>query len=68
LGFALDFFALKTRAGSVAPCGRAFNILDPVRLALPRPPNLEPQYATAFKKVSREKHKMSSKILAAAYL
>jgi len=47
LGFALDFFALKTRAGSVAPCGHAFNILDPVRLALPRPPNLEPQYATA---------------------
>lgn len=66
--FALDFFALKTRAGSVTLADANFHILDPVRLALPRPPNLEPQYETVSKKLSREKHKMSSKILPGVYL
>jgi len=54
--YALDFFAFKNPGWFRGPCGREFNILDPVRLALPRPPNLEPQYETAPKKLSREKH------------
>jgi hypothetical protein len=56
LGFRVRFFCFKNPGWFRGPCGREFNILDPVRLALARPPNLEPQYATVQKKLSREKH------------
>jgi hypothetical protein len=65
---ALDFFALKTRAGFVARADACNSSSTRSAWRNHVPPNLEPQYATSFKKVSREKHKMSSKILLEAYL
>jgi len=56
VGFSHSIFCFKNPGWFRGPCGREFNILDPVRLALPRPPNLEPQYETVLKKLSREKH------------
>jgi hypothetical protein len=40
---------------SRGPCGLALNILDPVRLALPRPPNLESQYRRVRKSCQEKK-------------
>jgi hypothetical protein len=48
VGFTRSIFLLKTPGWfRVARADSVFHILDSVRLALPRPPNLEPQYATA---------------------
>jgi hypothetical protein len=47
-------FCLKP-GWSRGPCGLALNILDPVRLALPRPPNLESQYRRVRKSCQEKK-------------
>jgi hypothetical protein len=51
-------FALKTRAGFVVS-KRTFDVLDSVRLALPRSPESAAQYRRLWKICQEKKRKMS---------